>query len=271
MRNIFYKMSETKLTVTIQHGEPIELLDFTKSFFSLGQQYRRHTSGEFSTDSKLYVKEVRNGSTVLEFIEQTKTWLLPLAADINTLVEFTKFIKRSYSYLLGKKIDQEPKFSIADLENLKSILEPVVNNDNSTTINFNVTINGISADSFTASKIEAGAIQNEINKELKERKVSTERIYEKVVYYYYAAKDEIQNETSWERGKIESITSQAVKVVFDNEDLKVQMIHPSKGSIFDIAYIVDVRVETIEGRPVLYKILKIHDYLPREGRQLKIE
>lgn len=272
--SIFYKVSETKLTVTIKHEKPIELLDFTTSFLSLGQEYKRHSVINYNSDSKLYVKEIRKGSTIIELIEITKTSVLPFLGDVNTVVEFTKFIKHAYDYFLKKEDVNKPKYSEADLINLKKILEPVVNNDSSTTIVFNTTINGNVQLDFGTNFTEANAIQNAITKEIKRLNETTPTFQEKVAFYWYATKNDLKSQ-SWERGVIESIYKHPVKVVFDSEDIKKKMIHPPVGNIFDLVFVVDVKIETVDGgRPILYKITDFYDYISKDdsiGEQTEME
>ena len=56
-------MSEAKLTIKIENKKPIELIDFTDSFSSLGNQYYKFLSenDDFSVkpETKLYIKEIK--------------------------------------------------------------------------------------------------------------------------------------------------------------------------------------------------------------------
>jgi len=64
------------------------------------------------------------------------------------------------------------------------------------------------------------------------------------------------------RGIIESITNRPLKVIFENDQLKDRMINVD-GSPFHLAYVVDVKVETIEGRPAVYKIVNFYESFPK--------
>lgn len=260
----FKKMQETKLTITISNDTPIELIDFTETFFSLGQQYKRESYANYSSNSKLYVKEVRKGSTVVELMEITKVAMLPLFGDVNTIVSFAKNLQKTFNWFLGKaKEEEKPKYSIPDLENFKKILEAPANNTPKTIINFNTTINGDVILNFGVSNIEANAIQNAISKEIKVLQQTTPANQERVVFHWYAAKNDLRSQ-SWERGVIESIYYHPIKVIFETEDIKKAMIHPPQGNIFDVAFMVDVHIETVDGgKPILYKITNFHEYITK--------
>ena len=58
-------MSEAKLTIHITNTQPIEITDFTSSFEALGNEYYKFLSEnsnfKLSSNSKLYIKEVKSG------------------------------------------------------------------------------------------------------------------------------------------------------------------------------------------------------------------
>ena len=257
-------MSETKLTVTIDNGKPVELIDFTASFYSLAQEYKKHSHSHFSANSALYIKEVRQGSIIVELIEFTKTSVIPFFSDTNTVVEFATALKTGYEWFKGKtKGKEQPKYDISELENLKRILDPVAKNTTETTINFNVTVNGSVVQNFGSSNEEANAIQNRILEEIRALKETSPSQKEKVVFYWYQAKNDLKS-IGGERGVIESIYKNHVKVIFESEEIKHALIHPPNKNMFDISFIVDVDIETVNYKPVLYKIKAFHGYIDND-------
>ena len=59
-------------------------------------------------------------------------------------------------------------------------------------------------------------------------------------------------------GRILSHTHRAVKTIFLGPHLKDRMLRMEE-NFFRRAFLVDVHVDTIKGRPALYKIAAIHD------------
>lgn len=56
---------------------------------------------------------------------------------------------------------------------------------------------------------------------------------------------------------IESISKNTIKIRFANDSLKKEMLfkqHP-----YGVAFIVDVEIQTINDKPFIYKVLKLHE------------
>ena len=75
------------------------------------------------------------------------------------------------------------------------------------------------------------------------------------MYWYYARNDPKSQAGNY--AIIESISKGPVKTI-TKDNLKPNMFLDSR-KIFDLAYIVDVEVETIDDMPKLYKIVNLHD------------
>jgi hypothetical protein len=262
------KVSETKLTVTITNGKPIELIDFTESFVALGQQYKKYSWSNYSSTSSLYIKEVRPGSTIIELMEHTKVALLPLFGDVNTIIEYTKFLQKGYDFLLGKWQDiTEPRFTISELEALSKILKPPANNTVDSSMKFEVHDNGKMINHFSLGNTEANAIQNQAAKEIKRLEETTPSHKDNVVFYWYIAKNDLKSKRG-EKGIIESISRYPIKTMFKTQEIKSAMIYPPEHNIFDLGFIVDVNIETVDGgKPILYTITNFYDYIVKKDEE----
>ena len=84
-------------------------------------------------------------------------------------------------------------------------------------------------------------------------------LHEKVLLYWYQARGDLKSRTG-DRAIIESISSSSVKTICANEMIKSQMILNNENP-FKEAFVVDVIVETIKGKPALYKVVALHDKL----------
>jgi hypothetical protein len=80
---------------------------------------------------------------------------------------------------------------------------------------------------------------------------------------YWAQARNSPDSKNGDKARIESIYKGDVKVVFDNESLKSKLLLEAPFP-FSLAYIVDVDVETIDGRPALYKVLALHGTISRD-------
>jgi hypothetical protein len=147
------------------------------------------------------------------------------------------------------------------LKNLLKIVEPVAKDNasqlNLTAINqenhFHVSIN--------MNSNEGNAIQNRIKEALESLKEPEHHVHDRVVFYWWMAKGDVKSQ-SGDRGIVEAIHKKPLKVIYGSDGLKEKMININ-GNPFHLAYVVDVKVETIEGKPVAYKIVELHETFPK--------
>jgi hypothetical protein len=257
-------LEDTVFTIEINNKKPIELVDLTNSFLSLGEEYKRFVAShpEFSEapDVRLYIKEIRTGSVKADLvaIATQAAPLIPFISGANSVIGFAKHLKTAYDYFLGKpEAEQKPVLQNTEYGNLASIIEPVAK-DNGSQMNFitqNITQTTV-YQTFVIDSHEANEAQNHIAKErLQLREPQTQPHRKKVLYWYQARND--PHSGAGDRGIIESISSSPVKIEFEDEAAKDAMLHGTQNP-FLTGYIVDVSVETIQGKPVLYKVVGYH-------------
>jgi len=256
-------LENTVLTVEINNKRPIELVDLTSSFLSLGEEYKRFVSlhPEFSEapDVRLFIKEIRTGSVkadLMALATSTVAMAAPLFSDANSVIGFAKHLKSAYDYFLGKKEDK-PALHNTEYGNRSNIIEPIAK-DRGSQINF-ITQNDNRTNvylEFNLNSHEANEAQNLITRERLQLKAPETQPHTKKVLYWYQAKNDLFSKTG-DRGIIESISPSPVKIEFEDEAAKDAMLH-GRQNPFLTGYVVDVSVETIQGRPVLYKVLRYH-------------
>jgi len=254
-------MSEAKLTVKIENKRPIELIDFTDSFESIGQQYYKFLNEsenqKLSKNLKLYVQEVKTGSIIAVLSDLTPI-LIPFVENTNSIVEFSKFLKSGFDFFLGKN-DKKPKeFDLKDCSNFNNIIKPVAK-DNGSNMVFtgdcnieNVNIN------FNFSSIEANAIQNGISKYVANLKIPESNNHTNVLFYWDSAKYDDKSK-SIDKGCIDSLWDKPLKVIFDNPN-KSEMFLKIENNPFHYAFVVDVEILTVKNIPTVYKIIRCNDF-----------
>lgn len=258
------QMSEAKLTIEINNKRPVELLDFTDSFYSLGNQYYKFLSENphftLNPETKLYVKEIRSGSIIAEFSDLIPL-VIPFVENSNSVIEFTKFLKDSFHYFLGRS-DQKPKeFDQKDCANFSNIIKPVAK-DNGSNMVFNGDFNfGDVTVNMTFNSVESNAIQNGINREKELLKQEFKNTEEKVLFYWDSAKYD-EKSKSVDRGFVDSLYPTSLRVVFENQEIKKQMLD-MEDNPFHFLFIVDLEVMTVQKQPTMYKILRLHEVVPK--------
>jgi hypothetical protein len=253
---------EPKFTLTLDHKAPVSLLDLTQCFGGLADEHRRFVESRKGISAgeqvQIYVREVRTGSIIADLAALTPCALQFMEHSV-TILDFSCYLKAAYDFLLGK-VSKTLGLQKQNYENLTKILEPVVK-DNDAKISISSSFKNHAPVNIQINYIEANAAQNSARRAIESMKTPSTGVHEKVVLYWYQARND-QKSQKGDRAIIESISPNPVKAIFVSEGTKGKMLLGSKNP-FTRAFIVDVTVETVDGRPVLYRITDIHDSLPR--------
>lgn len=255
---------ETRLIITISNKQPIELLDLTKSFVSIANQFTSYIGKDGQVENreaKLYVQEIKTGSVILALIEFARQGAIPFMENVNTIVGFTSYLKSTYEFFLGKQKTPPTNFTYNDYKDLSQILNPVAK-DNASQINVTNTVNNNY--NFTLNSTEANAVQNIIErttKELKEPDISKDE-HTKVLLTLYQSRTDIKAKTG-NKGIIEDINSKAMPIIFDTENINEQMLHQDFNPNEKI-FVVDVRLQHVGGKLAAYKITNLHEVIDKE-------
>jgi hypothetical protein len=103
---------------------------------------------------------------------------------------------------------------------------------------------------------DANALQNKLRKKIETLKEPVTGLKEKVVLYWYQARNDPKSQAG-DRAIIESISKGPVRTVV-NENTKSEMLSGPENP-FQLAYLVDVEVETINSKPSIYKVSNLHE------------
>lgn len=256
-------------TVEIQNQQPVELIDLTNSLLSLADEYRRFSGRQDVADVedvRLYIKEIRAGSIIADIVALTQN-VLPYVGYATSVINFSIYLTKAYDFLIGRAASKPTELQKVNYENLSSFVEPVAK-DNASQLNCHVTINGNVTQQITINSLEANAVQNRAKREISLMKESIIGIKEKELLYWYQARNDPKSKAG-DKAVIESIQASPVKVIFNNDEVKSQMIYGENP--FTSAYVVDVEVGTIKGKPTIYKILNVHERIERPPEAINEE
>ncbi|GAA5092889.1 hypothetical protein [Paenalcaligenes hermetiae] len=254
---------DMQLVIELKNGEPVELLDFANSMIGAGNEYAHYLNKEglsgSVTDTKLYIKEIRPGSIIA-----TLGVILPIAVPLfdqfNTIHSFASHLKTTLHWLAYKK-GEKPAMDKTTLRNLNKLVAPVAN-DAAAQLNIAEFTNHGTVNVIHLNSTEANAIQNNAKRELRLEDQTVSGLHENVALYWTVAANS-EKSKAVERATIDSIYHKPVKVIFDDEDIRIRMLidqpHP-----FQKVFIVDVDVQTVDGnRPVLYKVTALKEIMDR--------
>lgn len=263
MMNVIDLDFDSKLQITINNKRPVQLTDLTLALLSVGQQFEKfieHQTGEqYRAGSELYIKEVRSGSIIIDLVAQTLP-VIPLFWSGGSLLEWANYAKGVIEWLSGRIPDRPGALSKSDLRHWNQILEPVAK-DNGSQMNITVTDRGQVINQFFFGSEQANAAQNAISRELERFDEPQDHVLRKRVMIWYQTKFAPDSQTG-DRAVIETITKAPLKVIFENNAVKRAML--AGDSRYDkpwheLAYVVDVQVQTIGGVPKVYTVLNYYD------------
>jgi hypothetical protein len=251
------------LVLTLDNSQPVELLDYANVLAAVADEYSGFLEGRADdgavvgpSDLRLQIAALERGSLIAELAVITPL-VLPFMENVNTVITFAEYLKQFFADLVDRS--RVAPGARRNVENALQIVEPVAKDSGSQlniqTRTLNQTINNI----ITINYSDANVIQNSARRQLEiVREVKT-GVHHKVVMTLEQAKKDPTSKVG-DRARIESIHPRPVKVVFEPDSLKVEVV-ASDDNPFHKAFLVDVEIETVYGRPILYKVVALHEAL----------
>ena len=253
-------MDKNMIRFEIKNVRPVEVSDFALSMEAFADEFRRHVAAEdpdVADEVKLYIKAVQSGSIIADLIQMAPD-AMPFLGDANTMVKFSDNLGKVIKWLkTGGQSNVDQTVSNKTLENVSQVIEPTAKDPGAEMNLTNVNIGGDLVVNINST--EANAVQNTINRIIKERKDKSSGYVDEAILYWYQTRNDLKSDYG-DRAIIESISEKDVKTRFGNDDLKKRMIRGDQNP-YRCAYLVDVHVETAKGKPVLYTVTNFHDNL----------
>lgn len=260
------EMDDQVLRIELKTTKPVELVDLAASFMAFAESFRDHAntrSGEPIPDNvRLYIKEIRSGSIIadLSALAEQASFILKHA---EMFAAFLGNMNEIANYFLGTpKLEEAKKPSPKEAKQLAQILEPVAK-DAGSQLNINVAEGGVVNihQSFHISSRDANAVQNSVARYLGPPLPIDQTLHEQLMVL-----EQVKNNSaskSGDRGIIEAISHKAVKLHFSSEEIKKSILTQHENPLQGV-FMVTVNVRYVSGEPVIYKILEVIDFIPKE-------
>ena len=254
------QLDKTTLIVKIKNTEPVELADFAKSMMSLANDYQSRQTADPRLPAKLYIKEIKSGSIIAELAP-----MLPLAGQLliehyDQIENYAEHLYNLIGWLLGKNGKPENTDG-KQLNNLSNIVNPVANDKGGQLTFSTVNHSGSVVNNITVNCYEANTVQNRARQEIRQLQEQEEPVengdYTQVLMYWAQAAPNKETD----QAVIEAIWPKPVKVILP--DRIKQEILLDEPYPFKKLYIVDVNVQTVKGRPKLYKITRYYSSMDK--------
>lgn len=260
-----------RIVIEIHNSDPLDLHDFTASLTGLAREheatFRRLRPDLDSEESRLLVMDVRKGSIVIELAATLAPFVAPIELT-NTAVSFVKNMKAAIGILAlpGGRLSPEE----ATTQRLKNFGDAVaaVANDTSGHLDIRAKLkDGEALEEFRITKIEAVNVVANAAAQRREIEQPGSATHRKVLLrLHQSSLDELKTgKKTAEKGVVERVDDKPRPLVYVS-DLAGQQIKSAivAGSPWTKGFIVDLDVETVGGRPKVYRVLEVHEIIDLE-------
>lgn len=262
------ELKDTAIRVHIKHTQPVEVSDFVASLTSIENLFtsymRDKAECKEEVQAKLYVEKIKEGSIDIWMIAPAIVGLIAFADNTNKLCDFIKHINDFVRHFT-QGLNPGKKYTVSELKCLKGVLAPTSNDRDGQLIieaininNSKVIMNGVSI-----GFVDSNSVQNQIDKEIESRKSaeSTDGIYRKVLMQIYQVRKTAESNVG-NKAIIDHIfVGKRLPVWFETDDLKSTILY-SDYNPTRTGFVVDVEVMTIDGKPKVYKVVRLYEAVP---------
>ena len=257
---------DTALLIKITHSQPIEVKDFVATMNSIGNLFddfcKENGDSADARKAKLYVEKIEHGSIEIFLTEAVTALALPYIENINLIMEFAGHIKNVIQYFTQGKGDK-PKLTQRELKNYKDVFA-ITAGDNKGKTEIGAIETGNKENIFnncTFNYFESNAAQNQIERAEKELKDSepSEKIYERQLMTIFQMRGNMGTDTG-NRAIVDNLSSKSFPVVFETDELKREILNNDENPTKK-GFLVDVIIQTIGGKPAVYKIIRLHEII----------
>lgn len=255
--------NDIKLSLHIKNNQPVDLIDLTLGLNSFAKLYSSFAKG---TDARLLVKQIKEGSIIVDLITTMYMSVVPLISDVNNILQFCEYLKLLTAILKGTNKEEINKIisdnylqnpTIQDYKYFKDTLN-ITNNKNDT-INIetiNIKNNKIYNNCIIYGN-EISEMKNNIDKIINDKR-EYKTMYNKQLFQWVQTNfDNSKKENKGNKGIISNIYREPLRIIFDNNIIQNEMTTSNNNIQWqDKYYIVDVEVLYNNDKPKVYKILK---------------
>lgn len=261
------------IILTVETEEPIDLKDFVSAFTSLSSQFEKFIGREYSDlsrETRMFVKEVRHGSAIVELVPLLVP-LAPLVATMDNALIVEQFV-RTYGARISRYFSSGGRDEAAtkgDLNDLMGAVAAIANDPNGQTnieaVAFDKTEKRTRA-AIRFNTQQAVAAREQLEQHKAEMDATQRADHDRVLMCFTRPDigDVSVGKRSGERVVVESLSPRALPLIYGasmaEERIKDE-IRNSEDNVFKRGFVVDVNVEIRGGKPVGYAVKHVHQII----------
>lgn len=250
--------------------EPIELLDFVSGFSAIANQYERFIKESYPDmdgESRVYVREVRAGCIEADLIPLALATLIDQMDKAIIVEEFVRrYASRLSAYFNGGRA---PDVTRSDLKDFMGGIAPIANDpDAKATLQAAVFEDGDRKVKVALqfSTPEARTAQKEIEAHRVALEAVSRADHERKLMYFTRSDvgDATIGKPSGERVRIDELHPKPLALTYASELAEEKIKHyirEADENVYKKGFVVDVNVQTKNGRPTAYSVKHVHDVI----------
>lgn len=249
------------LIIEIKNLRPIELGDFASSLHALGNEFSSFATNQSGADgdAKLYIKEIRPGSTIVELVRwAAQSAIEGIKLDENVIGPFMANWQETLKAILNLS-DDAKKLPKSSVKNARAFVEPIAK-DNGSQVNI-IANDGANVTVFNVSSGSAAQIAYNANHLLAEQMPEETRFQDEPMVLWQV-RDGPPAKTG-DMGRIDRFSEKARKITFGSDSVKGSIMERDENP-FGYIFFVSGVVKTAGGRIVAYHILALESSIPKE-------
>ncbi|NUB44447.1 hypothetical protein GEU84_008640 [Fertoebacter nigrum] len=260
------------LTLTINNSEPIELSAFIGAFTSIAKEYQEslRSNPDVKDSATIYVKEVRAGSIVADLIPVVASTLPIIATQAEQIWQAVEFVKQWGERIATLASGVIPDgFGKSELKTFALAVEAIARDPSaSSTLEAATFEDGkrqVRA-AFKFSTSDARLVEKVIEAEYKRIEVEGTKVHERVLMVF--TRSDVNSaqidKRSGERVVISEITPKDLPIIYASQLSEQRVKHEIRDAddnIFKKGFVVDVLAVLRGDRPIVFKILQVHDVI----------
>ncbi|MBU2532761.1 MAG: hypothetical protein KKB37_08470 [Alphaproteobacteria bacterium] len=253
------------IELRIATSQPIELLHLINALTGIANQfdaYVKREHPELDGATTLYVREIRNGSTIIDLVPM----IAPLISDMNTVLIIDGFIRRFATvidgYASGQRDDDLKRPAIVDFNNTVRAIatdpDAIVQISSAEYHRTKTTERAVYE--FDTSK--ARAAQQLLERHRIELDLPAHELFENVLMRFFQSnlRDGEPGKRTGERVIIEQVHPKDLAVTYETDLVQERIKHETtqgERNIYKIGFLVDCYLQKTNGKPALYRITNI--------------
>ncbi len=250
-----------------------KLVELIGAFAALSNQfddYIRRTRPNLSGAAQLYVKEIRQGSTIVELVPV----LAPLIANMDTVLIVDEFVERYGGMLKAfARGERQPDATRSQLKDFADAVTVIAHETNGKAVISSAIYHETKTTKHVEIQFDTGEArqaQDLIERQRREIDLPAYHTVENVLMVFWQSnlKEPQPGQRTGEKAVIEDVYPKPLAVVYETDLARERIKHEigeGERNLYKRGFFVDCYVQRLNGKPVAYRISNVREVIDLPG------